>query len=214
MSILRGADLMKKMPRRTLQAAMMLACYAAAMTPAMAVDPVCNQFTAATRMLWKVPFHMYTTETQSFANQTMAKAAGQIGMGGTRQSEEISTGKGIYVLTRGRWIDMQTSFAAMEQDKDSDPDAKKAQDESKCQALPDEAMYGQAARVYRRSTPATGTDMKIWISKSANLPIRTDITHDQGAMKMLSVSRYEYSGVQAPEHAITMKDMIQFGGKR
>jgi hypothetical protein len=214
MSILRGAHLMKKVPRRTLKAALMLGGCAAAATPALAADPVCNQFIAATRMLSTVPFHMYTTETQSFANQTMAKAAGQIGMGGTRQSEEISTGKSVYVLTRGKWIDMQTSFAAMQQDPDSDPDAKKAMDESKCKALPDEAMYGQPARVYLRSTPATGTDMKIWISKSANLPIRTDITHDQDAMKMLTVSRYEYSGVQAPEHAITMQDFVKAGSKR
>lgn len=31
----------------------------------------------------------------------MAKAAGQIGMGGTQQSEEVSAGKNIYVLRRG-----------------------------------------------------------------------------------------------------------------
>ncbi len=46
-------------------------------------------------------------------------------MGGTKQSEEISTGKNVYLLTGGKWIDMQTSFAAM-QDKESDPETKEA----------------------------------------------------------------------------------------
>ena len=56
---------------------------------------------------------MFMTETQRVANPNMAKAADQIAMGGTKQSEEISTGKNIYVMSKGKWIDMQTSFAAM-----------------------------------------------------------------------------------------------------
>src|SRR5690348_888911 len=136
-----------------------LAFYSAAITPAFAVDPACNQVIAATQMLRTKPFHLYMTQTQSFTNSTMAKAAGQIGMGGTRQSEEISTGKNIYVMNRGKWIDMQNSFAAMEQDKNSDPETRKAMEESTCKALPDETMYGQPAKVYLRSTPALGSEM-------------------------------------------------------
>jgi hypothetical protein len=159
---------------------------------------------AATQVLRTRPFHIYITETQSFPNSTLAKAAGQIGLSGTRQSEEISTGKSIYVMTRGQWVDMQTSFAAMEQDKDSDPDTQKAREQSECKALPDEPMYGQPARVYLKSTPALGSEMKLWISKTTNLPIRVDMTNDHGAMKLSTVSHYEYSGVQAPAHTITM----------
>ena len=197
-----------------LETLLTLAFYAAAITPALAADPICNQIAAASQVLRTTPFHIYMTETKSFANQNMAKAAGQIGMGGTRQSEEISTGKNIYVMSRGKWVDMQTSFAAMEQDKDADPDTKKAMEESKCKVLPDEAMYGQPARVYLRSTPALGTELKLWVAKTTNLPIRMDLTHDQGAMKMLMVSRYEYSGVQPPAHAMTMKDMVRSRGGR
>ncbi|MGC2181883.1 MAG: hypothetical protein WA637_01225 [Terriglobales bacterium] len=207
-------NLMKKKSYRAFGASLTLAFCTAAVTTALAMDPVCNQLNAATQVLRTKPFHMYVTETQSFANPTMAKAAGQIGMGGTRQSEEISTGKNIYVMTRGKWIDMQNSFAAMEQDKDSDPDTKKAMEESKCKALPDETMYGQAANVYLRSTPALGMEAKVWISKSTHLPVRTDITHNQGAMKLVTVSRYEYSGVQAPANAKTMKDMVKSRGGR
>lgn len=200
---------MEKNSYRVSGAWLALAFCSAAVTPALATDPVCNQLNAATQMLRTTPFHMYMTETQSFPNSNMAKVAGQIGMGGTKQSEEISTGKNIYVLNRGNWIDMQTSFSAMEQDKDSDPDTKKAMEESKCTALPDETMYGQAASVYLRSTPALGIETKLWISKSTHLPVRSDITHNQEAMKQVTVARYEYSGVQAPANAKTMKDMLK-----
>jgi hypothetical protein len=205
---------MKNISCRTLGASLSLAFYTAAMTPALAMDPVCNQLKATTQALKTTPFHLYMTETQSFTNPNMAKAAGQIGMGGTKQSEEISTGKNIYVMSGGKWIDMQTSFAAMEQGKDSDPDAKKAMDDSKCKALPDEAMYGQPARVYLQSTPSLGIETKLWISKTTNLPVRSDTTNDQGAMKMMTVSRYEYNGVQAPAHTVTMKDMVKSGSGR
>jgi outer membrane lipoprotein-sorting protein len=203
---------MKKTTFRTPGALLILALLTAAATPALAVDPVCKQLMNATQALRTMPFHVYMTETQTFSNQTMAKAAGQIGMGGTKQSEEISTGKAIYVMTGGKWIDMETSFAAMQEDKDSDPDSKTALEDSKCTSLPDEAMYGQPARVFLQNTPSLGIETKLWISKTTNLPLRVDMTNDQGAMKMLTVSRYEYGGVQAPAHAITMKDMVKPGG--
>jgi hypothetical protein len=208
-----GTNLMKKISCRTFGASLALACYTAAIAPAHAMDPVCNQVKAATQALKTMPFHTHITETQSFPNANMAKAAGRIGMGGTKQSEEISTGKNIYVMSGGKWIDMQTSFAAMEQDKDSDPDTKKVSEESKCKALPDEAMDGQLASVYLQSNPGLGIETKLWISKATNLPVRVDMTNDQGAMKILTVSRYEYGGVQAPAHATTMKDMVKSGGE-
>jgi hypothetical protein len=203
---------MQKMSCRTLGASLTLACYTAAITPALAMDPVCNQLKAASQVLATVPFHVYMTETQSFPNSNLAKAAGQIGMGGTKQSEEISTGKNIYVMSGGKWIDMKTSLAAMEKDKDSDPDAKKALEDSTCKVLPDEAMYGQPAAVFFQSTPSLGIESKLWISKITKLPVRTDMTNDQGAMKMVTVSRYEYTGVQAPANAITMEDMVKSRG--
>lgn len=161
MKLFHALNLMKNKSYPAFGTWLTLAVCTAAVTPALAMDPVCNQVNAAAEMLRTKPFHMYMTETQSFSNPNMAKAAGQIGMGGTKQSEEISTGKNIYVLTRGKWIDMQTSFAAMEQDKDSDPETKKAVEDSKCKALPDETMYGQAASVYLKSTPG-------WVSKRSS----------------------------------------------
>jgi hypothetical protein len=205
---------MTKHSCRAFGASLTLAFCTAAITPAFAMDPVCNQLKATSQVLRTKPVHIYMTETQHFTNPTMAKAAGQLGMGGTKQSEEISTGKNVYVMTGGKWIDMQTSFAAMEQDKDSDPDAKEAMEGSKCKALPDETMYDQPASVYLQSTPALGIETKLWISKTTHLPVRTDMTNDQGAMKMVTVSRYEYSGVQAPAHTTTMQDMVKSRGGR
>lgn len=191
-----------------------LASFAAGMNAALAADSVCNELKASTLVLRTLPFHIYMTETQTFANSTLAKAGGQIGMGGTKQSEEISTGKSIYVLTDGKWVDMQTSLAAMEKDKDTDPDTVKEMEESKCKALPDEVMYGQQARVYFRSSPALGIETKLWVSKSTNRPVRTDTTNDSGAMKILTVSRYEYGDVRAPVGAVTMAEMVKSKGGR
>jgi len=205
---------MKKISWSTFGASLALALWNASITPALAMDPVCNQLIAATKALRTTPVHIYLTETQSFTNANMAKAAGTIGMGGTKQSEEISTGKNVYVMSGGKWIDMQTSFAAMQQDRDDDPDTKNALEESKCKVLPDETMYGQPANVYLQSNPGLGFETKLWISKTTNLPVRTDLLNDQGVMKMLTVSRYEYTGVQAPAHAITMKEIVKSGGGR
>jgi hypothetical protein len=204
--------MMKTSSCRILTTALTVALCAVATAPALALDPVCNQLKAATEALRTKPFHLYMTETRSFSDPKMAKAAGQMGMSGTEQSEEISTGNAIYVLNGGKWIDMQTSFASMTQDKDTDPDAKKAMEDSRCQALPDEVMYDQPARVYVQRVPALGIETKLWISKATQLPVRADMTNDQGAMKMVTVSRYEYSGVQAPAHVMTMKDMVKSRG--
>jgi hypothetical protein len=203
---------MIKMSLRATGTALILA--AASANPALAIDPVCIQLKSITQMLKNKPFHLYVTETKTFPNPKLATAAGQIGMGGTKQSEEISTGKDIYVFSGGRWIDMKTSFAAMTDDKESDPDAKKALEDSRCKVLADEIMYNQPTSVYLQSVPALGIETKMWISKSTHFPVRTDMTNDQGAMKILSVSRYEYDGVQAPDHAVTMQEVVKSAGGR
>jgi hypothetical protein len=203
---------MKKISHGTIAASLALAFCSAAMTTSFAMDPLCTRLKGATHVLTTIPFHLYMTETRSFTNPNMAKAAGQLGMGGTGQPEEISTVKDTYVMTDGKWVDMQTSFAAMESDKDTDEDTKKAMEGSTCKALPDEVMYGQPASVYVQSVPDLGIQTKLWISKTTNLPVRSDMTNDQGAMKVLTVSRYEYGGVQAPANAMTMKDMVKSRG--
>ena len=58
----------------------------------------------------------------------------------------------------------------MEQEKDSDPDAQKAREESKCKVLPDETVNGQQASVFVETTPELET--KVWISRASKLPIQ------------------------------------------
>jgi hypothetical protein len=201
---------MKNSSFPVLSASATFALCATVATPALALDPVCTQVKAVMQILRTTPMHIYMTETQTFTSAAMAKEAGQIGMGGTKQSEEISTAKSIYVMTDGKWVDMQTSFAAMETDKDSDPDTEKAMADAKCKALPDEVIFGQTTKVYVQSIPALGTETKLWISKATNRLVRSDMTNDGGgAMKIMTVSRYEYTDVQAPAHAVTMADMVK-----
>jgi hypothetical protein len=208
--LLKGAHLMKNLSFRLFGASAAFALCATVATPALALDPVCTQVKAVMQTLRTTPMHIYLTETPNFTNAVMAKEAGQIGMGGTKQSEEISTAKSIYVMTDGKWVDMQTSFAAMEADKVSDPDTEKALADAKCKALPDEVMFGQPTKVYVQSIPGLGTETKLWISKATGRPVRTDMTNDGGgAMKMMTVSRYEYTDVQPPAHAMTMAEMVK-----
>lgn len=177
--------------------------------PALAMDPACAPLKSAMEAQRNRPFHMYMTQQRSFARANMTKAAATIGVAGSKNSEEISTGKDIYVLHDGKWIDMQTSFADMEKDKDADPDTKKAMESATCKQLPDETMYGQPSSVFVRNTPAIGIQTKLWISKSTHLPVRADITSDQGALKTVSSSRFEFGNVKAPAGAMTMKDMMK-----
>jgi hypothetical protein len=119
---------MGRNPYRVLGASLNFAFCAVAVMPALAADPACTPVNAAMLTLRTKPFHLFMTETRTYANPALAKAAGQIGLSGTKQSEEISTAKSTYVMTGGKWIDMQTSFAEMEMDKDTDSDTKKAMD--------------------------------------------------------------------------------------
>ena len=157
---------------------------------------------------------MYMTQDRSFAHANLAKAASSIGLNGSKKSEEISTGKDIYVLHDGKWIDMQMSFADMEKDKDSDPDAKKAMESATCKQLPDETMYGQVTSVFLKNTPSLGIQSKIWVSKSTHLPVRADITNDQGTMKTVSSSRFEFGDIKAPAGAMSMRDMVKARSRR
>lgn len=178
-----------------------------AASPAFALDPVCAQLKAAMDAARIKPFHTYTTTTTTVSG-AMKAAAATLGMGGTEQSEEISTGKTFYVLSKGRWIDMQINFARMEKDKDNDPDAQEAARSSKCQVLPDETVFDEPASVFLETTQSLGVQTKLWVLKSTHLPIRTDITVGAGGLKTVSSSRYVFANVLAPLNAITMKDMM------
>jgi len=184
-----------------------LCCGIVLSTPALAIDPACQPLIQSQRRMANTPVHIFMTENRTWS-KTLSKVAAGMGMGGANKSEEISTGKAVYVLHDGKWIDMGASFAEAHADP-NDPEIKKAQEAKRCQALPDETVAGQPAIVYREHNPS-GIDTKIWISKSAHLPLKSEITNKAGgsAMTSFTVSTYDYNNVHAPTGAISMQQMM------
>ena len=184
----------------------------AIVAPAQAMNPACQPLMQSQTNMAARPVHIFMTETRTWS-KPLSQAAAGMNMGGTKKSEEISTGNPLYVKHGARWIDMQTSFAEMMKLGDpNDPDTKKALEAKQCKALPDEAVSGQAAAVYQEHNPS-GIDTKIWISKSTHLPLKSEITNKAGgpALTSFTVSTYDYDGVRAPVGAISMKQMMESG---
>ena len=181
-------------------------------TQALAMDFACQAALAAQADLKNKPFHVYMTSENKYASANFSKAAASIGLTGVKKSEEISTGKDVYVLNNGKWIDMHMRFAEMSKSNQDDPDIKKAREKAReadqCKTLPDEAAFGQAATVYQTHNPETG-DTKIWVSKSTRLPIKAETTNKVGPMTKFVSTRYDYGNVQAPPNAISMSDMMK-----
>jgi len=188
-------------------AAGLLCCGTALSTSALAMDPACQPLMQSERSMANTPVHITVTENRSWS-KNLSKAAAGMGMGGMKTSEEVSTGKALYVRHGSQWIDMGASFAGMRGDP-NDPEIRKAQEAERCKALFDETVAGQAAAVYQEHNPA-GIDTKIWISKSTHLPIKSEITNTAGgpAMTSVTVSTYDYKNVRAPVGAITMQQMV------
>jgi hypothetical protein len=181
---------------------------AALATPALAMDTVCQSLFAMQIKAAKTPFHIYMTEQRSFGNQTLAKAGAQLGLTGAKKSEEISTGKDVYVLNNGKWIDMQTNFFGMSKADPNDPDVKKMRETARCHTLPDTMAAGQPASGYEETNSATGIDSKVWVSKISHLPLKAELTNNDTAMKTFTTMTYDYRNVQAPAGAMTMQQMM------
>lgn len=179
-------------------------------TPALAMDPACQPLMQSQRNMANTPVHITLTETETWS-KNLSRAAASIGASGTKKSEEISTGKGVYVRHGEKWIDMQMSFSEMAKMGDpNDPDIKKASEAARCKALPEETVAGLTAAVYQEHNPESGIDTKIWISKSTHLPLKSEITNKAAgaAMSSFTVETYDYKNVQAPVGAISMKQMM------
>lgn len=179
----------------------------AASTPALAADPTCNALLAATQALRNKPFHLFMTTEHKYSSETLARAAASIDLAGTKKSEEIWTGKDIFVLSDGHWIDMHTNLAAMSNDDDAD--TQKARAAERCTILTDEVVDGQPTTVIQAQNPEDGTGGKFWILKASHLIARMETITDAGAMKSFMTGRYAYENVQAPAHAVSMSDFIK-----
>src|ERR1041385_5766163 len=117
-------------------------------TPAMAIDPACQPLIQSQLKMANTPVHIFMTETRTWSKALSGAAAG-MGMAGAKKSEEISTGKAVYVMHHGKWIDTGASFAGAHGDP-NDPEIKKAQEATRCRALPDETVAGEPAAVYQQ----------------------------------------------------------------
>ena len=176
-------------------------------TPALASDTNCNALLAAMQALRNKPFHLFMTTEHKYSSATLARAAASIDLVGAKKSEEIWTGKDVFVLSDGHWIDMHTNLAAMS--NDDDPDTQKARAAERCTILADDTVDGQPTTVIQTQNPDDGTGGKFWILKPSHLIVRMETVTDAGAMKSFMTGRYAYGNVQVPAHAVSMSDIIK-----
>jgi len=155
-------------------------------TPVSAAD-VCRTIGDATAKIWQVPVHLYSSETAAFHGKQ------------AKTSESIYTSSGeIFVMVSGRWTRSRMTIAELKAARNEGKETPK----QTCSYVRDEAVNGEAASVYSRHAEEEDfkTDMTVWISKSRNLPLRSESDMDVGGAmgKSHRSTRYEYSNVQPP----------------
>jgi len=72
--------------------------------------------------------------------------------------------------------------------------------EHSCTRVGSEPVDGQPAELYSvKSKAATSdSDARVWISSATGLPLRHNMTMEQGANQVKSVVQYDYTDVRAP----------------
>lgn len=177
-----------RLRRRLFAGATVTALVAAA--PLSAQSGSCSQLLATSMKLYDAPYHMYMVDSA----QTDARLNG----GKPTVSEAISTGGVTYFLVRGTWRKSPIGPADY---KKSQQDADAA-NKPTCTHVRDESVNGEAASVWHsHSVTEVGTsDTDMWISKSRNVLLKSDIRMDVGGNmgKSHIMSRYEYTNVRAP----------------
>jgi hypothetical protein len=140
----------------------------------LAEDSSCKAVLAAQRQQLSVPVHGHSTMT--------------LIPGKPEPSEEIYTGKTIYVLQAGKWTVSPITLAEMaEQLEDDIKHAKMS-----CRLVRDETIDGVSATLYSVPEEISGlvSDSQWWISKATGLPVM---------LKMATIeSHYSYTNVVAP----------------
>jgi len=140
----------------------------------LAQDSSCKTVLAAQLHQLSVPYHAHSTVT--------------LVPGKSEPSEEISTGKALYILQVGKWtVSPITAAEMLQQQQDNIKNAKMA-----CRAVRDETVDGVSATLYSVHTEINdiASDAQIWISKSTGLPV---------LLKMDAIeSHYVYADVVAP----------------
>lgn len=168
-----------------------LACLFTALflAPLHAAD-TCDTIAGATAKLWEVPVHMYINQTFSFHAIPASS------------SESVYVGGAVYVMVKGKWTRSRVSIAQL---KAAREEGKKDTPKPSCRYLRDEAVDGEPAAVYATHQEGDGfkTDVTLWISRSRNVPLRSESDMDTGEAgnsngKSHSSMRYDYKNVQPP----------------
>jgi hypothetical protein len=142
-----------------------------------ASDEGCKAVFDATLRQMQTPYHSHTT---------MTLVPGQK----PQLSEQINTGKVLYILMNGKWtISKVTPQAMREQESDNIKNSKTV-----CSVVRDEPVDGVSATLYKvhEERDGTGSDSQIWLSKASGLALRVKM--EEPAFD----SRYSYSDVVAP----------------
>jgi hypothetical protein len=142
-----------------------------------ASDVGCKPVFDATLRQMQTPYHSHTT---------MMLVPGEK----ARLSEQISTGKVLYLLTNGKWAVSRITLQAMhDQELDNIKNS-----HAVCSVVRDEPVDGVSATLYKvhEEREGTASDSQLWISKANGLPLRLKM--DEPAID----SHYSYSDVAAP----------------
>lgn len=150
----------------------------------------CQNIASASIKIWEVPVHIYSHQTFSFSAIP------------ARSSESIYVGGGVYVMVRGKWTRSPVTITQL---KSAQDEGKNDTPKATCRYLRDEAVDGEPAAVYSTHKEGDGfkSDVTLWISKSRNVPLRSESDMDAGVAgnsngKSHSSMRYDYKNVQAP----------------
>ncbi|MEO7051626.1 MAG: hypothetical protein ABI128_08165 [Rhodanobacter sp.] len=112
--------------------------------------------------------------------------------------ESLVAGEAMYIKVKDTWRRSPMAPKGMlEIRQEAIKDAKSLD----CEHLRDEAVNGEAAAVYSMSSVSDDGDHsegQIWISKSRNVPLKSEMDLGSGAGKKHTSIRYDYNNVQAP----------------
>lgn len=143
-----------------------------------AADVGCKAVLDATLHQLQTPYHSHTT---------MTLVPGQK----PQLSEQINTGKTLYLLMNGKWtVSRFTPQAMLEQEMDNIKNSKAV-----CSVVRDEPVDGVGATLYKvhEERDGSASDSQIWVSKANGLPLRLKM--EEPAVD----SYYSYSNVAAPD---------------
>lgn len=145
---------------------------------AFSADSGCKALLDSMTRQLQIPYHSHTT---------MTLIPGQP----PRLSEQINTGKLLYIMTDGKW---KLSKITPQDMRDQRADNIKNSNTS-CSVVHDEPIDGVSATLYKVHEERDGesTDSQVWIAKANGLPVRVKSENPPFD------SHYSYSDVAVPD---------------